>query len=190
MDADEAADSAELETPPAHDDEPISDPSVLAVIISSVAVMAICQDLGSLLLRLDPFPVMMAAQASSSSSRRDYSVPPRFFSREWWTASVPYFRQFDEKRFVRNFRIPSVLMDEIVSKAELHDTFAVSARVAGHAETTSKKVHMTLWRMGRAASLSDCCEQFAVSEGFVVKWTPIVLKFIISTFGHRLWGRE
>lgn len=134
--------------------------------------------------------VSLAVAADDSKKRRRYDLPPRYYSKDWWTSAVPYFRTCDEARFVRNFRVPSIVMDEIVSLAESHEAFAVAKRVSGRAETVSKKVHMTLWRLGRAATVSDCCELFAVSEGFVDKWTPIVLKFIISTFADRLWGRK
>ena len=94
--------------------------------------------------------------------RRDYSQPRRMFALQWYESVVPYFRAIDERRFVRNFRIPSILMDEIVSLAEQDPEFAIAARGLRYAESTAKKVHIAMWRLGRAASVSDCCEAFGV----------------------------
>ena len=154
-----------------------------------MALHSICTIYAVHIGRNDTANAMNAIALVVSNMRRDYSRPPRKFALEWWTSTVPYFRQCDEARFIRNFRIPSVVMDEIVTAAELHPDFAVAARVAGRAATTSKKIHMTMWRLGRSATVTDCSEIFAVSEGFIDKWTNICLAFIKAAFAHRLWGR-
>lgn len=103
---------------------------------------------------------------------------------------MPDMRINDRVRFIRNFRVPPVVVDEIVKLAEEHPTFKVSDSNQSRAASVAKKVHMALWRLGRPATVSDCHELWGVSEGFVDKWTEIVLDFIVSHFGDRLYKRE
>ena len=132
----------------------------------------------------------LAAMLPRCSRRRDYSMPRRPQARDWWEVVVPHMRINDKRRFIRNFRVPPCVVDEIVQLAEQHPTFNISDHNHDHAVSVAKKVHMVLWRLGRPATVTDCHELFGVSEGFVDKWTEIVLHFIVSQFGHRLYKRE
>jgi hypothetical protein len=127
------------------------------------------------------------AAVSEKGSRRDYSRARREMAHDWWEKVVPTLRD-DPPRFIRNFRVPISVMDEIVMAAERHPTFSVSGANAGRTASTALKVHMALWRLGRPALVADCAEHFGVSEGFVDKWTDKVFDFISEEFGHRLWG--
>jgi hypothetical protein len=159
------------------------------IIAGLLAIAALLRVYGIWLNTLPDLTVLGGAVVAQSSSRRDYSRPRRPQAKDWWEKIVPHMREHDLRRFVRNFRVPPSVIDEIVIRASTHPAFIVSSWNVHRSESVSKKVHMTLWRLGRPAALNDCCELFGVSEGFVDKWTPIVLNFIQNEFGGRLWDR-
>jgi len=132
----------------------------------------------------------LAALVPLCCTRRDYTKPRRPKTRDWWDDVVPDMRQNDRRRYIRSFRVPPCVVDEIVRKAEDHPHFRSSDINQGRAVSVSKKIHMGLWRLGRPATVNDCGELFGLSDGFVDKWTPIVLHFIFDNFGDRLWKRE
>ena len=173
------------------DEEPSFNKLLRAFVLGATALGSLCNMYTTFLSAADNTTAAIETVALVfSHSRRVYCQPRRVFSPSWWTSVVLHFRAVDERRFVRNFRIPSIVMDEEVAAAEVNPAFTVSSRVSGRVDSTSKKVHMVIWRLGRPATVADCSELFGVSEGFVSKWTVIVLRFIKDVFGHRLWGRK
>ena len=54
------------------------------------------------------------ADVARANSRRDYGAARRFQAREWWDRAVPEMRLNDHKRYVRNFRVPPSVVDELV----------------------------------------------------------------------------
>jgi len=103
-----------------------------------------------------------ARVAANGVSRRDYTQPRRYAAREWWEEVVP---RMDDKRYVRNFRVPRSVMNEIIERAEQHPWFQVAQNNVGRAISTAKKVSMAIWRLGRSATIGDCSELFGMSEG-------------------------
>ena len=157
---------------------------VRILVLAATALGSLCNIYATSLAANFTASAINAVVLVRTNSRRDYSQSRRVFSSGWWASVIPHFRAVDEKRFVRNFRIPSVLMDEIVSAAEVLPAFSVSSHVSERAETT---VHISNWRLSRPATVTDCSELFGVSEGFILRWSTTVYRFIKDVFGHRLW---
>ena len=68
-----------------------------------------------------------------------------FAALEWWEEVVP---RMDENRYLRNFRVPKTVMDEIISRGEKHPWIQVTANNVARAISVSKHVHMATWRLG------------------------------------------
>lgn len=134
--------------------------------------------------------LVAAAGPARRTRRRSYRRPPLPKARDWWDRVVPYMREHDRRRFKRCFRVSVKVADEIVAAAEMHPLFMVSSHNLSRAVSVSKKIHMTLWRLGRPATVGDCADLFGLSDGFVDYWTAICLQFIKDQFGDRIWKRK
>ena len=168
----------------------IKSPLRAAAIAILVHFIGVIKAVALYIARRPSATVAQLAALFQACSRRDYSLPRRPKTKDWWEKVVPDMRLNHRRRYIRNFRVPPCVMDEIVGCALQHPYFMTSDSNAARAIDVSKKVHMALWRLGRPATVADCGELFGVSDGFVEKWTPIVLYFIYIKFGDRIWKRE
>ena len=82
---------------------------------------------GVWLTTLPDVAVVGGAVVKQPCSRRDYYWPRRPQARDWWEDIVPRMRENDPRRYIRKFRVPPCVVDEIVWRAATHPSFFVAS---------------------------------------------------------------